>query len=44
MKFNISTNKDGKFKVLAKMKDPDTGLVVTVKAKSPTKITWWGFA
>jgi hypothetical protein len=44
MKFNISTNKDGKFKVLAQMKDLDTWLVVTVKAKSPTKVTWWGSA
>jgi hypothetical protein len=26
MKFKISTNKNGKFKVIAKMKDPDTGL------------------
>jgi hypothetical protein len=29
MKFNISTNKDGKFRVRAQMKDPDTGLVMT---------------
>jgi hypothetical protein len=29
MKFNISTSKNGKFKVWAQMKDPDTGLVMT---------------